>query len=488
MKVLTSKYATRAVTTSVVAGLLTAGLTAGLANQASAAELPAGGSRVAVLDASGNLHVKAGTLGADWEMNVATGVGKVEVAGDRIGVLGADGVLWVKEGGLKASWDNQGGGVKDFRLAGNRIGIVRTDGTAAVKDGGLDAGWAEQTYDVRELELTPTRIGVLGNDGSVSVKEGLLNAGWVPQGSGVRDLELSGDRIGILRTDGTAAVKESNLWGDWVEQTGGVTDLELSGSRVGVVLTNGLATVKEGNLHADWVPQVGEVRDIEISGDRIGVVLTNGTATVKEGTLWADWVPQTGGVQQLRLATAGPGSTSGHVTINDITAIYGSVYATDTVAAGLPSLNQVMAEKGITTPTRKAAFVATLKHESGFRYNAGEAGSTHKYRGRGFIQLTADYNYQAAGTSLGHDFLNNPSDAASLAWSAKIAGWYWTVARNINASADAYDMGGVGRAIGYSPALDPTESNSRCTSYKRALAHFNGGSLPVAESSIKCNR
>ncbi|MDQ2587491.1 hypothetical protein CKY47_26600 [Saccharothrix yanglingensis] len=147
-----------------------------------------------------------------------------------------------------------------------------------------------------------------------------------------------------------------------------------------------------------------------------------------------------------------------------------------------------MAEKGITTPTRKAAFLATLKHESGFRYNAGEAGNSDVYRGRGFIQLTSAANYGSAGRDLGHDFLNNPSDAASLQWSARIAGWYWTVARNINAAADAYDMGAVGRAIGYSYALDPTETGNRCTSYKRALAHFNGGSLPVPESAIDCTR
>ncbi|MBB5808175.1 putative chitinase [Saccharothrix ecbatanensis] len=488
MKIFTGKNSTRAAA-SVVAGLLTAGLcAAGNATVAQAAELPPGSSRVGVLSNSGDVHVKEGTLLSSWVEKMSTGVVAFEVAGDRVGVLDTGGKLWVKEGNLWTGWSEQADNVKDFRLAGNRIGIVRTDGTAAVKEGGLQAGWSEQANGVREVEITPDRIGIVGTDGTVNVKQGGLGAGWVPQIGGVADLELSGDRVGVLRTDGTVAVKESNLWSDWVEQTNGVTDLELSGSLIGVVLANGLATVKEGNLYSAWVNQLGDAEDIEISGDRIGVVRANGSAVVKDGGVYGAWVEQTSGVKQLRLATATPASAAGHVTIDDITAIYGSAYATDTVAAGLPGLNEVMTQKGITTPTRKAAFLATLKHESGFRYNAGEAGNIAVYRGRGFIQLTGQYNYQSAGASLGHDFLNNPSDAASLQWSAKVAGWYWTVARNINAAADAYDMGAVGRAIGYSYALDPTESNNRCASYKRALAHFNGGSLPVPETAIDCTR
>jgi predicted chitinase len=489
MKVFNGKNATRVAAATVAAGLLTAGLSGAVSTTvAQAAELPPGASRIGVLSTSGELHVKEGTLQAPWVQGVASGIDRFEVAGDRVGVLDTGGKLWVKEGNLWTGWSELAQGVKDFRLVGNRIGIVRTNGTVAVKDGGLQADWSEQGSGLREVEITPDRIGVLGTDGVVNVKEGGLDAGWVPQIGGVADLELSGDRIGVLRTNGTVAVKESNLWSNWVEQTNGVIDLELSGSLIGVVLSDGLATVKEGNLYSGWVNQLGDAKDIEISGDRIGVLRSNGTAVVKDGGVYGGWVEQTGGVKQLRLATATPGSTAGHVSIADITAIYGSVYATDTVAAGLPGLNEVMAQKGITTPTRKAAFLATLKHESGFRFNAGEAGSTATYRGRGFIQLTGQFNYQSAGASLGHDFLNNPSDAASLQWSARIAGWYWTVARNINAAADAYDMGAVGRAIGYSSALDPTESNNRCASYKRALAYFNGGSLPVPEASINCTR
>ncbi|MEU0797301.1 glycoside hydrolase family 19 protein [Amycolatopsis sp. NPDC005961] len=468
-------------TAALVAGLAVGGLPA----IASAGELPPGAQRIGVL-AGGQLLVKEGNLYDSWVPEI-DGVKKFEIAGDRIGVLTADSRLLVKEGNLWTSWVEEANNVRDFRLAGNRIGVVRNDTTVAVKDGALDAAWVEETSGVKDLELTPTRVGVVFENGLATVKEGNLYAPWVDQMGGVADLELSADRVGVLRTDATVAVKESNLWSNWVEETSGVKQLKLSGSRIGVVLDNGLATVKEGNLYAGWVNQLPNAANLQIAGDRIGVLRTDGSVTVKDGGLYGTWVEQIGGVQQLALAAAGTPSTGGQVSLADITAVYGSTYATDTVAAGLPSLNAEMTAGGITTPSRKAALLATLKHESGFRYNAGEAGHSEPYRGRGFIQLTGDFNYQAAGNALGHDLLNHPDDAATLDWSAKVARWYWGY-RNINAAADNYDMGAVGRAIGYSSTLDPTESLNRCADYKKALAYFNGGSLPVADGAINCTR
>ncbi|HET6706991.1 glycoside hydrolase family 19 protein [Amycolatopsis sp.] len=471
----------RAATAALVAGIAFGGLQ----TTASAGELPPGAARIGVL-AGGKLLVKEGNLYASW-VDEMSGVTKFEIAGDRIGVLTADSKLFVKEGNLWTDWVEEAGNVRDFRLAGNRIGVVRNDGTAAVKDGTLSANWVEQTSGVKDLELTPDRVGVVFDNGLATVKEGNLYSPWVDQTGAVADLELSADRIGVLRTDGTVAVKESNLWSNWVEETSGVKQLELSGSRIGVVLDNGLATVKEGNLYASWVNQLAGAANLQIAGDRIGVLRTDGSVTVKDGGLYGTWVEQANGVQQLGLAAAGATAGGSQVSMADITAVYGATYATDTVAAGLPSLNAEMAAGGITTPSRKAALLATLKHESGFRYNAGEAGNPEVYRGRGFIQLTNDFNYRSAGTALGYDFLGNPDAAATLDWSAKIARWYWT-SRNINAAADNYDMGAVGRAIGYSYALDPTESLNRCADYKKALAYFNGGSLPVADGAINCTR
>lgn len=453
---------------------------------ATAGELPSGAHRIGVLSGD-KLFMKEGSLYATWVEQLAN-VQKFEIAGDRIGVLTTDNKLLVKEGTLWSEWTEQATDLKDFRLTANRIGALRMDGTVAVKEGDLYAGWLEQTGGVKDLELTPTRVGVVFENGNVAVKEGSLHAPWVDQIGGVADLELSADRIGVLRTDGTVAVKETNLYTNWVEEVSDVKQFDLSGSYIGVVLNTGLATVKQGNLYATWVNQLPDAENIQIAGDRIGVLRTNGSVTVKEGGLYGSWLEQTSGVQQLRLASPPAAQAGRHVSQQDIINIYGSAYATDLVAAGLPSLNAEMEAAGITSPTRKAAWLATIKHESGLLYNNGEAGSTYKWRGRGFIQLSEDFNYQYATNYFGHDFMSHPEDAAKLEWSAKIARWYWTVQRNINASADAYDMGGVGRAIGYHSRLDPTESLNRCNSYKKALAYFNGGSLPVPESSIKCLR
>jgi putative chitinase len=83
---------------------------------------------------------------------------------------------------------------------------------------------------------------------------------------------------------------------------------------------------------------------------------------------------------------------------------------------------------------------------------------------------------------LDHDFVNNPGDAASLTYSAAIARWYWTVARDINSAADRLDMGAVDDAIGYAP--EAAEDTERCNDFKAALKHFTG-SVPAG---INCTR
>jgi predicted chitinase len=171
------------------------------------------------------------------------------------------------------------------------------------------------------------------------------------------------------------------------------------------------------------------------------------------------------------------------VSITDIENIYGPLGSSrQTVIGGLPSLNAAMRTGRITTPARKAAFLATLRNESGFRYNAVQSGSS-TYRGRGFIQLTADFNYEAAGSYLGYDLLSDPGAAATLALSAPVARWYWTVARNINAAADRLDMAAVNVAIGYAPSA--AEDAERCDDFKAALRHFNGGTLPAGINCVR---
>jgi putative chitinase len=152
------------------------------------------------------------------------------------------------------------------------------------------------------------------------------------------------------------------------------------------------------------------------------------------------------------------------------------------MTANLPFLNAAMFRGGAVTPARKAALLATIYNESGFRADAVQAG-TDAFRGRGFIQLTGQGNYRRAGTDIGFDLINTPGLAANPFVSAAVAGWYWTVARNINLAADRLDMGAVNIAIGYQPS--GAEDIERCLAFTHALTWFNGG---VAPAGINCAR
>ncbi|MDX8143330.1 glycoside hydrolase family 19 protein [Lentzea sp. BCCO 10_0061] len=451
---------------------------------ATAAQAAEAGPRIGVL-INGTLNIKEGNLFTSWVPQIGN-VAKFEIDGSRVGVLTTGGEVLVKDGDLYAPWTTQLGGAKDFHLAGNRIGVLRNDNSLAVKDGDLYAGWTEQTGDVKDFDLTPNRVGVVFTGGLASVKEGDLYSSWVNQLSGAKDIELAGGRIGVLRGDNTLAVKDGTLYESWTEQTGDVADFEMTPTRIGVVSGNGTATVKEGNLYAGWVNQLGGAKAIELAGDRLGVLRADNSFAVKEGSLYASWTEQASPVSQADLTA--PASAPGQVvTLQDLRNIYGAISNEATVQQGLESLNAEMIRGGITTPARKAAFLATLRNESGFRYNAVEGGVSATYKGRGYMQLTSEANYRGAGAHLGVDLLGNPEAAASLQYSASIARWYWTVARSdSNNAADHYDMGLISRYVGY--AASSAEDAERCTDFKSALRYFNGGSLPVAEGAITCYR
>ncbi|WNG21544.1 LysM peptidoglycan-binding domain-containing protein [Cystobacter fuscus] len=147
----------------------------------------------------------------------------------------------------------------------------------------------------------------------------------------------------------------------------------------------------------------------------------------------------------------------------------------------LPHVNRAMAEAGINTPKRQAAFLAQLAHESGeFRYmeeiasgaayeGRRDLGNTQpgdgvRFKGRGPIQLTGRSNYRAAGQALGIDLENNPKRAADPDVGFRTAAWFWN-SRNLNQYADAGNFREVTRRIngGYNGLA------SREAYYQRAL-------------------
>ncbi|MFN8097159.1 MAG: glycoside hydrolase family 19 protein [Dermatophilaceae bacterium] len=183
------------------------------------------------------------------------------------------------------------------------------------------------------------------------------------------------------------------------------------------------------------------------------------------------------------LATAAPAQATAPapsdkatgLTYDALVAMFGSGWIGDraTVEAGLPSLQAQMRQGSINNPSRRAAFLATLVSESGMLYNADEWGTTYTYRGRGYMQLTGDFNYKDAGTYFGINLLGKPDLAKSLRWSAPIARWYWTVARTTtNAYADAHDMNGVNRNIGFAWSYE--EAKRRCQRFKSAYKYLTG--------------
>lgn len=171
-------------------------------------------------------------------------------------------------------------------------------------------------------------------------------------------------------------------------------------------------------------------------------------------------------------------TTGGDLTYAALVTMFGSgwVGTQSVVEQGLPKLQAEMAKASITTPARKAAFLATLVSESAMRWDADQGGS-YTYHGRGYIQITGDFNYGPAGTWLGVDLLSNPELARSLSYSAPIARWYWTIARTTtNTYADNHDMNGVNRNIGFAWSYE--EATRRCDRFKSAYKYFTGA-LPA---------
>lgn len=139
-----------------------------------------------------------------------------------------------------------------------------------------------------------------------------------------------------------------------------------------------------------------------------------------------------------------------------------------------PGLAAAMAEFGIDTPARVAAFLAQVGHESGgLRYVAEIAsglvyndrknlGNTRPeavaiaarygntpgpfWKGRGLIQLTGYDNYLACGAALGLDLVHRPALLEQPEYACRSAAWFWRE-HGLNAQADAGDFDGVSDII-----------------------------------------
>jgi len=123
----------------------------------------------------------------------------------------------------------------------------------------------------------------------------------------------------------------------------------------------------------------------------------------------------------------------------------------------LPHLDSAMCERSITTPLRKAAFMAQIAHESGElrwweewtsgrqyegRHDLGndKPGDGVLYKGRCPIQLTGKANYRACGNALGVDLVCHPALLLAPEVGFRAAAWYWQ-SRGCNSLADEGEPG-----------------------------------------------
>lgn len=129
-------------------------------------------------------------------------------------------------------------------------------------------------------------------------------------------------------------------------------------------------------------------------------------------------------------------------------------YAGPRAAVFLVPLNEAMAEFGISTPARQAAFLAQVAHESGsLRYTCeiasgrtyegrADLGNTQpgdgiRFKGRGLIQVTGRDNYRACSLALYRDtrLLNRPEALEEVVAACRSAAWFWQ-SRKLNLLAD----------------------------------------------------
>ncbi|MGL5923795.1 glycoside hydrolase family 19 protein [Chroococcidiopsis sp.] len=126
-------------------------------------------------------------------------------------------------------------------------------------------------------------------------------------------------------------------------------------------------------------------------------------------------------------------------------------------------LNERFKKYEVNNYLRICHFLAQVCHESGefryqeelasgadyeFRTDLGntEAGDGQRFKGRGLIQVTGFYNYQAISLDTGIDYLNNPDWLAELPHCVESAFWYWDK-HSLNDHADADDIDRITRII-----------------------------------------
>ena len=125
----------------------------------------------------------------------------------------------------------------------------------------------------------------------------------------------------------------------------------------------------------------------------------------------------------------------------------------DAVRRNLPLIEQALAEQGIGDRPTVIAAIGTTAIETASTFEPiHEFESPHwdtysggrQFHGRGFIQLTHDYNYRAAGLALGLDLVGNPDLALEPRTAARVLAWYFKTVRGKTSGMNVSDAARAG--------------------------------------------
>jgi hypothetical protein len=219
------------------------------------------GTRVGIVDSTGEALVKEGPLNAMWT-SVATGASRILLEGSRIAVIKTNGDFFVKEGGVTATFHLVTTGVVQAELGGNRIVIRNGANLIQAKEGGIGAAWLSVTT-ATDFDVSATHLVVIDAAGNASMKAGALDAMWQALNTNVSDVQISPTRI-VIRTGGTLQAMDTAV-GAWMTLTTNVTDFSVSDSFVGTV-QGGSAVVKQGALGSQWTLVSTGTSTIKVTG------------------------------------------------------------------------------------------------------------------------------------------------------------------------------------------------------------------------------
>ncbi len=134
----------------------------------------------------------------------------------------------------------------------------------------------------------------------------------------------------------------------------------------------------------------------------------------------------------------------------------------ESVVAGL---NYAIEALKLDTPRKVLYFLATIAHESYFGERLTQKGSTSKYRGSGYIQISGEKRYRAFSEYMNDpDILKQGADYVAERYPWESAIWYWGVHRKITPIID--DGGDFSKVTEYVKSFDEPPSSRRKQDYE----------------------